>query len=58
MPLKERVYVCGGCGSIHDRDYNASVNIERWTSLPEASGIRMPVDVEGPTPTAEAGIKL
>jgi putative transposase len=57
MPLKERLFECGGCGALKDRDYNASINIERWPSLPEASGIRMPVDVEGPTPTVEAGIK-
>ncbi|NEN99461.1 MAG: IS200/IS605 family element transposase accessory protein TnpB [Moorea sp. SIO3I7] len=30
MPLKERIYVCGGCGLIVDRDINAAINIEGW----------------------------
>ncbi|WAN70227.1 zinc ribbon domain-containing protein [Moorena producens JHB] len=30
MPLLERTYVCGGCGSIEDRDFNASINLENW----------------------------
>ncbi|NEQ16198.1 MAG: IS200/IS605 family element transposase accessory protein TnpB, partial [Moorea sp. SIO3E2] len=30
MPLKERVYICGGCGNLEDRDLNAAINIERW----------------------------
>ncbi len=30
MPLRERVYVCGSCGNIEDRDLNAAINIERW----------------------------
>ncbi|NEO11774.1 MULTISPECIES: transposase [unclassified Moorena] len=30
MPLKERVYICGGCGNVEDRDLNAAINIERW----------------------------
>lgn len=57
MLLRERVFVCGGCGAVKDRDHNAAINIERWPSLPEASVIRMPVDVEGLTPTVETGIK-
>ncbi|NEO95959.1 MAG: IS200/IS605 family element transposase accessory protein TnpB [Moorea sp. SIO3G5] len=30
MPLKERVYICGGCGNVEDRDLNAAINIEGW----------------------------
>lgn len=30
MPLKERVYHCLNCGSLMDRDFNASVNLEYW----------------------------
>ncbi|WP_364416638.1 zinc ribbon domain-containing protein [Moorena sp. SIO3H5] len=30
MPLQERIYVCGGCGLIVDRDINAAINIEGW----------------------------
>jgi putative transposase len=29
MPLSERVFDCGGCGQIIDRDLNASLNLER-----------------------------
>jgi putative transposase len=28
MPLSERVFNCGGCGQIIDRDLNASLNLE------------------------------
>ena len=30
MPLKRRVFNCGNCGTTLDRDYNASINLERW----------------------------
>ena len=29
LKLSDRTWVCSGCGSIHDRDYNASLNIHR-----------------------------
>jgi transposase len=29
MPLAERVFSCGECGQIIDRDLNASLNLER-----------------------------
>jgi putative transposase len=29
MPLSERVFSCGGCGQVIDRDLNASLNLER-----------------------------
>jgi putative transposase len=29
MPLSERMFNCGGCGQIIDRDLNASMNLER-----------------------------
>ena len=60
MPLKERVFQCGNCGAAEGRDFNASVNIERWTEdnpLPVAIGIRTLVDNEGRTPLVEARIK-
>jgi len=30
MPLKTRVFNCGGCGIELDRDSNASINLENW----------------------------
>ena len=30
MPLKARVFKCGGCGIEKDRDLNSSINLERW----------------------------
>lgn len=30
MPLKERIFNCGGCGQVIDRDLNASINLENW----------------------------
>ncbi len=30
MPLKERIFDCGGCGQVIDRDFNASINLEHW----------------------------
>ncbi|NEO36345.1 MAG: IS200/IS605 family element transposase accessory protein TnpB [Moorea sp. SIOASIH] len=30
MPLKERVFNCEACGEVRDRDYNASLNLERY----------------------------
>jgi len=57
MPLRERIYQCGGCGAVKCRDFNASVNIENWPTLPMAIGIRTLVDSVGPTPEVEARIK-
>lgn len=57
MPLKERVFDCGGCGMKKDRDYNASINLEFWPALPMAIGIRTDVNCVGPTPQAEASIE-
>ena len=65
MPLKERVYHCGGCGHKMDRDFNAAINLERWPdvpTLPMAIGIRTPVDKKELSPLAtpkgkEAGIE-
>lgn len=59
MPLKERVFICGVCGSKIDRDFNASINIERWVdekTLSVATDIRMVVDKKEPTPLVEAAI--
>jgi putative transposase len=57
MPLKERIYQCGGCGAVKDRDLNASLNIKNWPTLPMAIGIRTPMDCARPTSQNEVGIK-
>jgi putative transposase len=57
MPLRERIYQCGRCGAVKDRDFNASINIENWPTLPMAIGIRTLVDCVVPTPQIEARIE-
>lgn len=60
MPLKERVYCCGGCGHTIDRDHNAAINILNWPNvptLPMAIGIRTTVERVAPTPRREAVIE-
>lgn len=31
LKLNHRTWTCGGCGAVHDRDHNASLNIEKFT---------------------------
>jgi putative transposase len=38
LALKHRSWTCKACGTTHDRDFNASVNLEQVVGLPEAIG--------------------
>ena len=31
LKLSDRTYVCAECGAVLDRDYNAAVNLEKYT---------------------------
>ncbi len=59
MPLAERVYCCGQCGSTKDRDFNASINLELAPNdrVRRATSEFTPVDKKEPTPLDEAGSK-
>ena len=46
LTLKDRTWTCGSCETTHDRDLNASVNLEQLVLLPEAS---MGVQVSTPS---------
>ena len=43
LTLKDRTWTCQGCGATHDRDLNASVNLEQVVAIPEAIGEFTPV---------------
>ncbi|MNL84946.1 putative transposase DNA-binding domain protein [compost metagenome] len=30
MSLKTRIWKCEGCGTVHDRDVNAAINLENY----------------------------
>ena len=43
LTLSERMWTCGGCGTVHDRDTNAATNLARlgdprWKTRPAGSG--------------------
>ena len=33
LTLSDREWLCGGCGVLNERDYNAAVNLENWPGL-------------------------
>lgn len=39
MPLNVRTWTCGGCGSVHDRDVNAAINIKQEGRRIVAAGL-------------------
>ena len=45
LTLKDREWVCKGCGSVHDRDVNAAINIKNQ-GLKVLSGLRIDSDVK------------
>lgn len=59
MPLKERLFICGNCNYVIDRDLGAAVNLadapnnKVRLARPELK----PVDKKEPTPLDEAGIE-
>lgn len=34
LKLSDRTFVCPSCGAVIDRDYNAAINLSRYTALP------------------------
>jgi len=40
--LKHRKWKCKDCGTTHDRDVNAAINIKKFALLKQNSGQRLP----------------
>jgi putative transposase len=56
MPLKERVFDCGGCNLLINRDLNAAINLSRCSQKVRLAQSEVtPVDKKEPTPLIEAG---
>lgn len=43
LTLSDRVYACGACGLVIDRDVNAAVNLARYTAPPSTTKKRSPL---------------
>lgn len=52
LTLSDREFICRGCGSVCDRDYNAAMNIRRWASP------RKPVEKESLADRVKRTVKL
>ncbi|CBN57636.1 MULTISPECIES: RNA-guided endonuclease InsQ/TnpB family protein [Kamptonema] len=56
MPLKERVFNCGGCNLLINRDLNAAINLSRCSEKVRLAQSEVtPVDKKESTPLVEAG---
>lgn len=58
MPLKKRIYTCGNCGMVMDRDLNAAINLNNYT--PSYGGKACgdaKFHAEGQVGVGEAGIR-
>lgn len=49
LKLKERSWTCA-CGAHHDRDLNASINLERLATAPDSRNIALPKALRKVTP--------
>lgn len=49
LTLKDREWTCGGCGTYHDRDVNAAINIKNFALKNHVSGTDMQTRNELPT---------
>jgi len=43
LTLADRIYHCGACGLVIDRDVNAAINLARYTEPPPSSSPAQPV---------------
>lgn len=46
LTLKDRTWTCSAFGTHHDGDFNASINLEQFATLPGATGEATPVRYE------------
>jgi putative transposase len=42
MALKDRIFVCGACDLVLDRDHNAAINLAAWANAERASASQVP----------------
>jgi putative transposase len=57
MTLSDRVFRCGRCGLVMDRDRNAAVNLAAWANAESSAGHRLGGGGTGPATAGEAPAK-